>query len=140
MFSNTFFVQFNSEIKQHISGNTIETKFVPTYACIYKDKIETNFLKMQEVQSPVWLRYIDVIFFIYFIWTHGEAQLWKIMKELNKFLPKLKFAWVIEKKRVTFLDIASLENVSITSDLHTKSRDCHQYLHCSILHPYYIKN
>ena len=75
LFSNTFFVEFNSEIKQHISGNAIETKFVPTYACIYIDKIETNFLKTQEVQSPVWLRYIDVIFFIFFIWTHGEAEL-----------------------------------------------------------------
>ena len=40
------------------------------------------------------------------------------------------------KKRVAFLDLnVSLENGSVTTDLHTKSTDCHQYLHCSSSHP-----
>ena len=60
---NNFF-EFNNEIKQQISGTAIGTKFAPPYACIYMDKTETDFLKMQEIQPFVWLKYIDNIFFI----------------------------------------------------------------------------
>ena len=67
---NNFF-EFNNEIKQQISGTAIGTKFAPPYACIYMDKTETDFLKMQELQLFVWLRYIDNIFFI---WTNGEIN------------------------------------------------------------------
>ena len=65
------FFEFNKEIKQQISGTAIGNKFAPPYACIYMDKTETNFLKTQELQPFVWLRYTDDIFFI---WTHGEAE------------------------------------------------------------------
>ena len=44
------------------------------------------------------------------------------------------------KKRVAFLDLnVSLGNGSITTDLHTKSTDCHQYLNCSSSHPINLK-
>ena len=68
---NIFFFEFNNKIKQQISGVAIETKFTPPYTCIYMNKIEIYFLKMQTFQPFVWLRYIDEIFFI---WTHGEAE------------------------------------------------------------------
>ena len=73
---NNFF-EFNNEIKQQISGTAIGTKFAPPYACIYMDKTETDFLKTQELQPFVRLRYIDNIFFI---WTHGEAELKKFIE------------------------------------------------------------
>ena len=102
------------------------------------DKTETDFLKTQELQPFVWLRYIDDIFFI---WTHGEAELKKFMEGLNNFLPNLQFTYESSKKSVAFLDLnVSLENGSVTTDLHTKSTDCHQYLHCSSSHPDHIKN
>ena len=63
------------------------------------DKTETNFLKTQELQPFVWLRYIDNIFFI---WTHGEAGLKKFMEELNNFLLNLQFTYESLKKRVAF--------------------------------------
>ena len=44
----------------------IGTKFAPPYVCIYIDKTETDFLKTQELQPFIWLRYIEDIFFI---WT-----------------------------------------------------------------------
>ena len=66
---NNFF-EFNNEIKQQISGTAIGTKFAPPYACIYMDKTKIDFLKTQELQPFLWLRYIDDILFI---WTHGEA-------------------------------------------------------------------
>ena len=83
------------------------------------------------------VRYI----FIFFIWTHGEAELKKFMEVLNNFSPNLEFTYESSKKRVAFLDLnVSLENGSVTTDLHTKSTDCHQYLHCSSSHPDHIKN
>ena len=65
------------------------------------------------------------------------------MEKLNQFLPKFLFRFTYEssQKKVEFLDPdVSLENGCITTDLHTKSRDCHQYLHCSSAHPDHLKN
>ena len=119
-FKNNFF-EFNHEIKQQISGTAIRSKFAPPYACIYMNKTEADFLKTQELQPFVWLRYNDNIFFI---WTHGEAELKKFMEGLKNFLPNLKFTYESSKKRVAFLDLnVSLENGSVTTDLHTKSTD-----------------
>ena len=85
---------------------------------------QTDFLKTQELQPFVWLRYIDDIFFI---WTHGEAEVKKFRRRLIIFLPNLQFTYESSKKRVAFLDLnVSLENGSVTKDLHTKSADCHQ--------------
>ena len=39
---NNFF-EFNSQIKQQISGMAIGTKCAPMYACIFMDKVETVF-------------------------------------------------------------------------------------------------
>ena len=71
---------------QQISGTAIGTSFAPPYACIYMDKTETDFLKMQELQPFIWLIYIGNIFFI---WVHGKAELKKFMEEVNNFLPNL---------------------------------------------------
>ena len=96
------------------------------------DKTETYFLKAQELQPFVWLRYIDDILTI--------AELKRFMKGLNNFWPNLQFTYESSKKRVAFLDLnASLEYGSITTALHTKSTNCHQYLHCSSSHPDQIK-
>ena len=59
--------EFNEKAKQQISGTTIGTKFPRPYACIYKDKTETDFLKTQDLQPFIWLHYFDYIFFI---WMH----------------------------------------------------------------------
>ena len=63
------------------------------------------------------------------------------MEKLNQFLPNLKFTYESSQKKVAFLDLnVSLENGCITTDLYTKSTDCHQYLYCSPEHPDYLKN
>ena len=71
---------------------------------------------------------------------HGEAELKKFMEGLNNFLPNL-FTYESSKKRVAFLDLnISLENGSVTTDLHTKRTNSNQYLHSSSSHPDHIKN
>ena len=60
---NNFF-EFNNEIKEQIPSTAIGTKFASPYACIYIDKTETGFLKTQELQPFLWLRYIGDTFFM----------------------------------------------------------------------------
>ena len=60
---NNFF-EFNGEFKRQKSGTAVGTELAPSYACISRDEVETEFLKSQELQPFLWLRYIDNIFFI----------------------------------------------------------------------------
>ena len=59
---NNYF-QFDCKAKQQTSGTAIGTKFAPTYACLFTDQIETDFLRAQENVPFVWFRYIDDVFF-----------------------------------------------------------------------------
>ena len=52
--------------------------------------METSFLKKQQLQPFIWLRYIDDIFFI---WTHGEEQLNLFLKDHKEFHLNLKFTY-----------------------------------------------
>ena len=61
VFKNNYF-EFNGEVKHQISGTAIGTKFAPTYASVFMDEIETNFLDIQEFKPLVWFRYIDAVF------------------------------------------------------------------------------
>ena len=57
------YFQFNEKVKQQISGTAIGTKFAPTYACMFMNQVETDFLRAQEKVPLVWFRYINDIFF-----------------------------------------------------------------------------
>ena len=48
----TNFFEFDSKVKQ-ISGTAIGTRFEPPYACIFMDKVETDFLQTQTVNHLV---------------------------------------------------------------------------------------
>ena len=133
---NNFF-DFNGQVKRQKSGAAIGTKFAPPYACIFMDEVETEFLKSQELQPFLWLRYID----IFFIWTHGTQELDYFHNELNKFHSNLSCTYETSKERVNFLDLnASLRNGAISTSLYVKPRDGHQYLHFESYHPEHIKN
>ena len=112
---NNFF-EFNGEVKRQKSGTAIGTKFAPPYAGIFMDEIETEFLKSQELQPYLWLRYIDDIFFI---WTHRTQELDSFLNELNKFHPNLGFTYETSEKTVNFLDLnVSIRNRLINTDFY----------------------
>ena len=46
-------LEFNGYIKQQLVVTAIGTEFSPIYACIYMDKVETEFLKTQELQPLI---------------------------------------------------------------------------------------
>ena len=92
---------------------------------------------MQTNQPIIWLRYIDDMFFI---WTHGEKELEKFTSSFDSFTLNLKFTYESSKKDISFLDLkVSLTKGKLSTDLHIKAADCHQYLHYSSGHPEHTK-
>ena len=98
---NNFF-EFNSKVKQQISGTAIWNKLVPPYARIFMGKVEIDFLEMQALKSLAWLRYIDDIFFI---WNESQEKLDEFLEKFNNFHPNLKFRSEKSKNSVNFLDV-----------------------------------
>ena len=80
--------EFNNKVFQPISGTAIGTNFAPSYACIYMDRVEQDFLETQELQPLMWLRFMDDICFI---WTRGKEELKKFIGRFKNFTPNLKF-------------------------------------------------
>ena len=85
---NNYF-EINGKVKQQILGTAIKTKLNTPYACIFMDKVEINFLETQEMSSLVWLRYIDVVLFV---WTHEQEKRDSFLEELNRCNSYLEFA------------------------------------------------
>ena len=50
-----YYFEFDSMIKQQVSGTAIGTKLAPPY---------TEFLEKERLKLWVWLRYIDYTFFV----------------------------------------------------------------------------
>ena len=52
------------------------------------------------------------------------------MSNFNNFSPNLKLTYEFNKKDKSFLDLkVSLSKNKLSTDLHIKRTDCHQYLH-----------
>ena len=81
-------------------GTTIGTKFAPTYACIYMDKVEQDSLETQELQPLFWLRFTDDIFYI---WIHEREELKKFMEKFNNFSLHLRFKYESSEKLSHFM-------------------------------------
>ena len=128
---NNYF-EFNGKVKKQLSGTAIGTKFAPTYASIFMDKLESDFLKSQELTPLLWYRYIDDVFFI---WTHGEEKLASFIDDLNNYHPNIKFTHESNKEHIPFLDLnVKLSGNKLSTDLYIKSTDRHQYPHYTSSH------
>ena len=57
--SNNYF-EFSEKVYQQISKAAIDKKFSPSYACIYMDEVETEFLQTQRSKPLVWLRFTSI--------------------------------------------------------------------------------
>ena len=133
---NNYF-EFNSKVKQQVSGTVIGTKFASPYACIFMDRMETKFLEKERLKPWVWLRYIDDIFIV---WTHRENELNEFLERLNSFHPNPKFTSERSDQEINFLDVTvQLSNNKFVEDLYCKPADCHQYLHYNSCHPEHLK-
>ena len=133
---NNYF-EFNSSCKHQISGTAIGTKFAPPYACIFMDYIEREFLKNKQIQSWIWFRYIDDVFFN---WTASEKKLDELLNRLNRFHPNLRFTQERSRESLNFLDVTvKIQQGEFVTDLYYKSTDGHQYLHFESCHASHTK-
>ena len=65
-------------------------------------RLSKSFQKRKAKKPLIWLRYIDDIFFI---WTHGEQELERFLKDLNNFTLDLSFTHKASKNCIPFLDL-----------------------------------
>ena len=79
--------QFNEKTLKQLRGTAIGTKFASPYGIIFMGDIEERLLEDIELQSRIWLRYIDDTFFI---WEHAEDSL-RFIETLNACHPTIKF-------------------------------------------------
>ena len=91
------YIEFNSKVKQQISGTAIGTKFAPPYACMFMDKVEASFLEAQEMKPLVWFPYTDDVFFI---WTHGQEKHDSFLEQLNRCNSYFKCTYESRKKSI----------------------------------------
>lgn len=114
------------------------TKCAPSYAILFMDKLERDFLSIRNLIPRVWWRYIDDIFMI---WQHSREELCSFLDALNSFHETIKFTADISETTVNFLDVKVFkdENGYISTDLYTKPTDSHLYLHYSSFHPKHQK-
>ena len=107
-----------------MSGTAIGTKFAPTYASIFIDKLESDFLKSQELTPLLWYHYIDDVFFI---WTHGEEKLASFKDDLNSYHPNIKFTHESDKEHIPVSGLnVNLSGNKLSTDVYIKLTDRHQ--------------
>ena len=101
------------------------------------DEIETEFIEIQEFKSLVWFRDIDDVFFI---WTQGKDKLEKFLNNFNNYQPNIKFSHEFNKESISFLDLnVSLSGGLLTTNLHVKPADRHQYFRFISAHLHHTK-
>ena len=133
---NNYF-EFNGKVKKQLSGTVIRTKFAPTYATIFTDELESDFLKFQELAPLLWYRYIDDVFFI---WTHDEEKLASFIDYLNSYHPNIMFTHESNKEHIPYLNLnVNLSGNKLSTDLYIKPTEWHQYLHYTSSQPEHTK-
>ena len=132
------YFQFNNEHYLQISGTAMGTRCAPNYAIIFMAELEEEFLATINKKPKIWRRFIDDIFMI---WNHGELELTKLLEELNKFHPTIKFTEEHSEYGIPFLDTFTyIENNQLKTRVYHKPTDNKQYLHYTSCHPLQQKN
>ena len=124
---------FNGEHYLQINGTSMGTKMAPSYANIFMGKLEEQLLSSAPYKPLSWLRFIDDIDIK---WNDTEEHFEEFIKHCNSFHHSIKFTYELSSKKISFLDtITTIENGTMTTDLHTKKTDKHQYLSPKSCHP-----
>jgi len=125
---------FNEKYYEQKSGTTMGTKCAPSYAILFMDKLEQDFLNKQNITPLVWWRYIDDIFII---WPNSRQEFDSFLSALNSFHDHIKFTAEIDNERVNFMDVTVSKDKEgkLHTTLFTKPTDAHLYLHYTSYHP-----
>ena len=132
------YFEFAGKKFHQIQGTAIGTKMAPSYANIFMDVLETNFLATQTCKPLIWKRYIDDILAI---WDGPEEQLELFLSELNNYHQTIKFTHSTSDTSINFLDSTIYKGKRFATDATLyikptfKVTNCFQYLHYSSAHP-----
>ena len=94
--------KLNDKLYEQISGTTMGMKCAPSYAILFMDKLERDFLATRNLIPHVWWRYIDDLFMI---WQHSHEELCSFLRALNSFCETIKFTADISETNLNFLDV-----------------------------------
>ena len=132
------YFEFNSNVYRQIQGTAMGTKMAPSYANLFMDILETNFLRDEPIQPLLWKRYIDDILCI---WHDTPDTLDALLTRLNDAHPTIKFTSHTSTQQTTFLDLELYKGPTFTTtgklDIrpHYKDTNAFQYLHHNSSHP-----
>ena len=129
--------EFNSQLYLQTSGTAIGTKMAPSYANIVMAEFEQKVLNRSDYLPIAYWRFIDDVFMV---WTHGPAKLDEFLDLLNSEHRSLQFT-ADYSHSVNFLDVhvSICETGNITTEIHYKETDSHQFLDPNSCHPHHIK-
>ena len=133
------YFEFNGHLCNQKSDTAIGTVMAVFYAVIYVYKFEVAAIAADPLKPFVWWHYIDDIFDL---WTHGETELLRFVAHLNSVNPRINFTPQYSPASVNFLDVCVSSNqtgILLSTDLHVKSIDTHQFLHSYSCHPSHTK-
>ena len=133
---NNYF-EFNSTVKHQIRERLLELNLLHRMHVSLWITLKENFSISEQIQSWIWFRYIDDIFFI---WTASEKELDEFLSRLNSFHPNLGFTHERSRESLNFLDVTvKIQQGEFVTDLYCKSTDGHQYLHFHSCHASHTK-
>lgn len=126
---------FNDTNYLQTSGTSMGSKASTSYANLFMGQFEKNYIypKLKD-KCPLYLRYIDDIFFL---WQGTEAELKDLIKEINSAHHTIKFESCYSREKVNFLDtvVTLTSNNQIITSLYHKPTDRHAFLHRKSYHP-----
>ena len=121
-----------------VGGTAMGTGLAPSYANIFMDDFECNFVYTYEIQPLLWKRYNDDNFIL---WTYDVQALQAFIDHLDNCLPSIKLEAHISDSIINFLNVKIMLKVNnISTSLYTKETDTLGYLDYSSCHPRSCKN
>ncbi|KAL9952017.1 hypothetical protein ACROYT_G039216 [Oculina patagonica] len=134
---NTF--DFGGTHYQQVGGVAMGTKMGPNYACLFVGYVEQKMFADYHGQKPeLYKRYIDDVLGA----SSGTREdLESFIEFCSSYHPSLKYTFEISESSIPFLDLSlSISNDRISTSIHYKPTDTHNYLHYSSSHPTQCKN
>ncbi|XP_063415986.1 uncharacterized protein LOC134697633 [Mytilus trossulus] len=124
---------FNDKHFLQIDGTSMGTKMAPSFANIFMGDLEERILLSVPYKSLSWLRFIDDIDMK---WNDTAEHLQDFLDHCNQFHHSIKFTSEFSSEKIAFLDTTTfVKNGIMTTDLHTKKTDKHQFLSPKSCHP-----
>ena len=130
---------FGDNYYKQINGVAMGTKMGPSYANLFVGFIENKFFSNYHGPKPdLYKRYIDDCVGAT---SSSKEELNLFINSVNSFHPALKYTWEISENSLAFLDIKlSINDNGLSTSVHYKPTDSHNYLLHSSSHPQHVKN